>query len=77
MSTYVKTKADQKAKMKSTYNDKLFSAASLVLPAVVARSGDDVSPAEMVDEAILLARDLLAALNYKYPGMKGAKDEAE
>lgn len=67
-SSYTKARADQKKKMRNDYNDKLFSAASLVLPSVVIRASEDTTSAELVDEAILIARDLLAALGYKYIG---------
>lgn len=68
MSNYIKSRADQKRKINKDYRDKLFTTASLVLPAVVARSPDDSSPSEMVDTAILIARDLLAGLDYKAIG---------
>lgn len=68
MSTYIKNRADQKRKLNKEYRDRLFTTASLVLPSVVMRSPDDATSAEMVDEAILLARDLLAGLNYKAIG---------
>lgn len=64
MSTYIKAKSDQKRQRKKVYNELLFQAAAAVLPSVVMRSPDDASSSEMVDEAIVLARDLLAALGY-------------
>lgn len=64
MSAYIKTKADQKRKLNKEYNDKLFTAASLVLPSVVLQLGDEASPAEAVDAAVLLARNLLTELGY-------------
>lgn len=68
MSNYIKSRADQKRKINKDYRDKLFTAASLILPSVVIRSPDDASSAEMVDTAILIARDLLADLDYKEIG---------
>ena len=64
MSAYIKTKSDQKRKINKEYNDKLFTAASLVLPSVVLQLGEDASPAEAVDAAVLLARNLLAELGH-------------
>lgn len=71
MSTYIKAKADQKRQRKKVYNELLFQSASVVLPSVVIRSPADASSAEMVDEAIVIARDLLAALGYA----RGTEDE--
>ena len=68
MSSYVKSKADQKRKINKEYKEKLFTVASLVLPAVVMSLPEDSSAADAVDEAIIYARDLLAALNYKEVG---------
>lgn len=51
---------------KKAYDAKLFQAASLVLPSVVLTAHEDSSPGEMVDTAILIARDLLAALGYDH-----------
>lgn len=73
MSNYIKSRADQKRKINKEYRDRLFTAASLVLPSVVMRSPDDASSAEMVDTAILIARDLLADLDYIRIG--GEEDE--
>jgi hypothetical protein len=73
MSNYIKSRADQKRKINKEYRDRLFTAASLVLPSVVMRSPDDASSAEMVDTAILIARDLLADLDYTRIG--GEEDE--
>lgn len=64
MSAYIKTRADQKKKLNKDYNDRLFTAASLVLPSVVLQLGDEASPAEAVDAAVLLARNLLTELGY-------------
>jgi len=75
-SSYVKARADQKRKLKGTYHDKLFIAAAQVLPSVVLRSPPDATESEMVDEAVILARSLLAELGYKYPGM-GEENEPE
>lgn len=58
-----KKKADN---INKDYEDKLFGAAALILPSVILRSADHVSPAELVDNAVLLARDLLAELGYVY-----------
>lgn len=74
MSNYIKSKADQKRKINNEYREKLFAAASLVLPAVVASMPDDYSPSNAVDDALTYARDLLAALDYKEIG---GEDEAE
>jgi hypothetical protein len=68
MSNYIKSRADQKRKINKDYREKLFAAASLVLPAVVASMPDDYSPSNAVDDALVYARDLLAALNYKEIG---------
>ena len=65
MSNYIKSRADQKRKINKEYREKLFAAASLVLPAVVASMPDDYSPSNAVDDALTYARDLLAALDYK------------
>lgn len=74
MSNYIKSKADQKRKINNEYREKLFAAASLVLPAVVASMPDDYSPSNAVDDALTYARDLLAALDYKEIG---GDDETE
>jgi hypothetical protein len=66
MSTYIKAKTDQKRQRKKVYNELLFQAASAVLPSVVIKAPDDASPGEMVDNAILLATNLLAELGYSY-----------
>jgi hypothetical protein len=66
MSTYIKAKTDQKRQRKKVYNELLFQAASTVLPSVVMRAPEDASSSEMVDEAVIIARDLLAALGYKH-----------
>jgi hypothetical protein len=50
---------------KKVYNELLFRAASTVLPAVAMRAPDDATPGEMVDDAILLAANLLAELGYQ------------
>lgn len=46
------------------YNELLFQVASTVLPALVLRAPDGTPTGDIVDEAILLARDLLAELDY-------------
>jgi hypothetical protein len=66
MSTYIKAKTDQKRQRKKVYNELLFQAASAVLPSVVIKAPDDATPGEMVDNAILLATNLLAELGYSY-----------
>lgn len=66
--TYLKAKVEQKRKINKEYQEKLFAAASLVLPAVVASMPDDYSPSNAVDDALTYARDLLAALDYKEIG---------
>lgn len=66
--TYLKAKVEQKRKLNKEYQEKLFTTSSLVLPAVVARLPDDATPGEMVDMAVLIARDLLAELGYKEIG---------
>jgi hypothetical protein len=66
MSTYIKAKTDQKRQRKKVYNELLFQAASAVLPSVVIKAPDDATPGEMVDNAILLATNLLAELGYNY-----------
>ena len=66
MSTYIKSKTDQKRQRKKVYNELLFQAAAAVLPSVVIKAPEDATPGEMVDNAILLARDLLAGLGYNY-----------
>lgn len=75
MSTYIKTKADQKRKLNSTYQDKLFIAAAQVLPAVVLHAPPETSEVELVDTAVTLARSLLAELGYKYLAQE-EKDES-
>lgn len=74
MSNYIKSRADQKRKINKDYREKLFAVASLVLPSVVMKMPDDYSSANAVDEALIYARDLLAALNYKEIG---GEDETE
>ena len=68
MSNYIKSRADQKRKINKDYREKLFAAASLVLPAVVASMPEDYSPSNAVDDALVYARNLLAALDYKEIG---------
>jgi len=65
MSSYIKAKTDQKRQRKKVYNELLFQASSAVLPSVVMRAPSDATPCEMVDDAILLATNLLAELGYK------------
>lgn len=72
MSTYIKTKSEQKSKLNKEYKEKLFTVASLVLPSIVI--GGDFSSAEAVDLAVIYAKDLLAALDYK---VIGGEDETE
>ena len=68
MSNYIKSRADQKRKINKDYREKLFTVASLVLPSVVMSMPDDYSSSNAVDMAIIYARDLLAALDYKEIG---------
>lgn len=78
MSAYIKARADQKRKINKEYNDKLFVVASHILPAVIIRSAEGVSEVELVDNAVLLARSLLAELGYKYrsgASLTGEDDE--
>lgn len=51
------------AKETKEYRDKLFAAASLVLPSVVIRADIGATESELVDQAVSLARSLLAELN--------------
>ncbi len=68
MSNYIKSRADQKRKINNEYREKLFTVASLVLPAVVMSMPDDYSSSNAVDDALIYAKDLLAALDYKVIG---------
>lgn len=66
MSAYIKTKADQKRRINKNYEEKLFSAAALVLPSVVIKAPSDFTESELVDQAVSLARSLLAELGHSY-----------
>ena len=51
---------------KKKYNELLFHASAAVLPSVVLRSPEDATPGEMVDDAILIATNLLVELGYTH-----------
>jgi hypothetical protein len=57
-----------KVSTKKKYQELLFHASAAVLPSVVMRAPEDATPGEMVDDAILLATNLLAELGYKHDG---------
>lgn len=59
-------KGEVKARRKAKYQEFLFQASTVVLPSVVLKAGEDTTPGEMVDEAILIATNLLAELGYEH-----------
>jgi hypothetical protein len=51
--------------MGKNYDDKLLLAALAALPSVIVKYEDDARPAEIVDRAVEIAKELLVELGYK------------